>query len=349
MSGQIIEAEDLNVTNNLVSKYVRGVPQYLSALGSKSVNGTIDWVDRAIKKIVLNALVPGLQNFKGVHKVEVETIRLDFSQELYPLVTGIMRGYYTSPFGFSFTFLNCSMSAYILFNDTVVAEYTVINHKINQYHDDGYFTIGVNELYVNLTNKPGFSDFLAELFLEKNSKCVVKGVSTSMVSTKVGNLTIIDFPFENEILLNGTSGFQDPPIKVDNLNLLGGNGDSAYIGLDLHIFNPSSAELTVGMVNMSMLYKDIILGRGSIPKLNLDYDWNKYNVTGVYTQTDENKQYGREFLSLFLQGKETNVSFTGHMNSTDIDVLKKAMSLLVVNATLPGMKLKLISFVHLIL
>lgn len=349
MSGQIIEAEDLDVTNKLVSNYIKGIPQYMSARGSRSVNGTIKWVDKAIKKIILNALVPGLKDFKGVHEVEVETMNLDFSQKRYPIATGVMRGYYKSPFGFSFTFLNCSMTANILYNDIVIAEYEIINHEIKQYHDKGYFTIGVNELYVTITNKSIFSDFLAELFLKEESRCVIKGVSTSMVSTKVGNLTIIELPFENEVVLNGTNGFNDPPIKVDNLKLLGGSGDRALIGLDLYIFNPSSAELSAGTVNMSMLYKDTILGYGSIPSLQLNYDWNMYDVLGIYQQTEENKLFGREFLSLFLQGKETNVTFRGHTNSTDIDVLKKAMSLLVVNATIPGMNVKLISYAHLIL
>lgn len=346
MEGQIIPAVNTTVTSEVVSNFVKGISQEADAKGVRSGDDSIPWLTQAIQRINLHALIIGLQDFNPITDIGVEELTLDFDGREIPVAMGSMRGYYTNPFGFSFQFVNCTISV-TLNDEKEFGHVLVVNLPITQY--EGSFTVEFNSTDVVVLDKEIFSQFVATLFIRERAPCLLTGTATSVVDTTVGRLTVMELPFANLIYLNGTNRFLDPPVVITEMDLLGGNVGVVAITMNLNFFNPSSAQLIVGPLTMNLFYKDMYLGNGTLPDLSLFYGWNTYKVTGYYIQTPENTDYGRELFSLFLQGKDISVSFAGDENSTENELLKKAMSLFSANATIPGMPDPLISYAHLIL
>jgi len=203
------------------------------------------------------------------------------------------------------------------------------------------------------------------------------------MKTAVGDISLQTMPFDSVIPLNGPlnvavtvlhfnssailTGLQQFAcsgcVQVLHTDLIGGPlPDTAILNLTMSIFNPSSANLVLGRVQMLLDYNQVVIGNGTIANTTLNRGPNVYPVVAYFTVTPQNKAQAIGFLSTFLKGAHfrptlcsppsltlwgllggsLNVTLLGFEGGTDVIYAKKAFAHLRSPTVVPGFKDKLI-------
>lgn len=340
----VLLPQNLQKTSYFFVDYLTGVDSFVSVSAISQEN--IEWLNDAVSSLAIQVLVPGRINFEIVSQMNVLDLFMNFNNK-YPIANGTIQAFYNPPFSFRFRLIETSMKIIMSFENLSIAHMQLPLTHIEHDFEHRSFQVSTQNLAVLPTNETQFSNLMGHLFSLKQITAGLSGFCMVTLESNMGVMDLKNIPFSNQIFLNGTFQFKDPPVSIKDLNLIGGIPGFAFITLQLNISNPASAGLAIGNLLTNLVFKNTIIGNGTIENMILKKGLNTYKVQAVFIQNEKNYLVGREFLSLFVQGLPLNVSLKGNQWSTNISILRNALSLLDAPAIIPGFTEKLIQFAQL--
>lgn len=159
-----------------------------------------------------------------------------------------------------------------------------------------------NQYFVGI-NQASFSAFLAKLADTSGATFGLKGTTSVIAETPIGNPTITGIPFSIMTSFGGLNSFGHTGI-LSNVQV--NNPTANYIGINLFVtlFNPSNLTLFTKQVSLPGYYKSALAGRAVIPELDL-VPGNNTVATMFQLQIHDNSSTVQEMLSLYLQPKDS--------------------------------------------
>jgi LEA14-like dessication related protein len=189
-----------------------------------------------------------------------------------------------------------------------------------------------------VTNFTAFEDTVNALVQETELSVGFFGITSSVVSSAMGNLTLSGIPFFTDVLIPGMNNFLDPPIRLDAVDVSNGWENVLGLNLTLGIYAPSFASMAAPLLPVLVQYNQVVIGNASTSPLQLQGDvWNEeVSVTYLNDVNEETSGAITEFLSAYMGGQNVTITITGNPDAMPIQVLKKAISNFKTVCTAPG-------------
>jgi hypothetical protein len=209
------------------------------------------------------------------------------------------------------------------------------------------FALPPSPLVVKEDMHEEFNKFLAGLVIQEEDTFSLVGKSNATVETPMGNITLIDVPFNSLVTMKAlTYNTQQP--SVSEVQVVGGTKEHIIINLVVSLTNPSS--LTIGVGNVTLMVAESttgqFLGNLVIQNLTLSPTFNEPMRVPAQLSFHPNDTLVRDQLtSRYIAGETSLLHLTGSpILSTPIPELQRALSLISLNCSVPGLTLPPVLF-----
>jgi hypothetical protein len=358
MFGTLLPAPSaLNATSTFVTNYLTGVDQAVKVTGTQADGSLVQWLQKTIRNMTMSTTLKGIQNNQLITNTTIISLGMQFPKgsDQYVGAAHITIMLHL-PDNLRAMSINVelveSMSVTLNWRGKDFASMDIRNVPVKSYDPQ------TRQVEVEFTGAPlvvldagAFSDFVGELLVAKSiDNITVTGAATTQISTAMGKLIIGPAAVHNEgISIVGMNGFQDPPLKIEKLDIVGGHGGRSEDGgilnmlLNYEIYNPSpiTTHLLDGKLDLDMYYKGFKLGTCHHENFLLVPGWNvmsNVTVTWQPKDVDSAKEALSQYLSYPTMQVATPISIHGTTESTDVAVLKPAFAKLSSATKLYGIK-----------
>nr|CAG8533849.1 8518_t:CDS:2 [Entrophospora candida] len=351
LNGRLIPqntTDSLAAVSDLFSKFIAGQNATTDVVAKlvKPDNNTepVSWLQSAFLGTRLSVVLAGPQNLSVITGVTINTLDLDFLTDnpYIPMAASpSLTASFSIPFGFPLSMKKISQDITMFDGATNLA-------KLSTPYTDasGNTTTGIikssfapTPFQVTSGSENAFDDFSKKLTTDPKVDLVMKGVANSIASTPVGDVEIKGIKFSVNSSLDGLQGLKTKAALVNSLKVVGGTTDMMLIDLSVTLFNPSNVKINMGDINFDLYFKEKQLGKVLMKNYVLDRGENTGNVVAQFApKTDDALKVGRDLLNNFMAGKPNDLGIQGTLESTTISSLKKALSSLELETSMPGLK-----------
>jgi len=152
-------------------------------------------------------------------------------------------------------------------------------------------------------------------------------------------LTIDGMKFADSIPLKGMNGLKGVPIGIQSVTVRGGTAQAMQIDIGVSMPNPSNVGITVGRVQYDAFFQKQKIGTVIIPNMVMNPGANTISSTMYFSpQSGAARAAGRQLMSGYLGGRSALVGMQGSPATvTDIVSLKRALSAIQIQTTMPGL------------
>ncbi|GAA5969858.1 hypothetical protein JCM21900_004182 [Sporobolomyces salmonicolor] len=260
------------------------------------------------------------------------------------------------PFGFSLDIVRLMNEFGIVDNRTVVASlvspYGNSNTTITS-RNAGY-TVGDITLDLPLAplqigptyeNHLAFDQFTYDLTTTNGSAFVLVGNTSAVTDTPLGQVSLSNIGFTVPAGLVGLDSLTKDPTLIQSVDVLGGTTDAIILNITVGLTNPSNLDLEVGNVTFQLFKEKDFLGTTVLPDLHLTTGYQEHAAVGYFQAN--NNQGSLDTLTAFVSGNNTDLQISGFNGSTAVESLTQAFMAIHLNATLPGLSTKLLTYANL--
>ncbi|KAF9108772.1 hypothetical protein BGX29_007062 [Mortierella sp. GBA35] len=182
-----------------------------------------------------------------------------------------------------------------------------------------------------------FNAFLADLTMQQEGTFSVVGKSNATAETPMDLVTLTDIPFNSPVTMKALN-FNAQQTTVSSVVVAGGTSEHVIINLVVALTNPST--LTVAIGNIMLIVFDSntnqFLGDLVIQNLTLVLG-GPLQVPAQFLFHPFDPQVRDQFLSRFVAGDTFPLHVTGSPTSTPFPELQKALSLVSLGCSVPGL------------
>lgn len=365
--GRLLPYENDNAAlqklGTLFSAYLNGdtIPVQARGLSIDLPGGeNIAWLTAGISALTLNVpLKSPTGRIAPITGITIQELSLQFdpSQPYAPQAnSSAVSATFGLPFGFSLNIVRLQNDFGIVDNRTIVASlstpYGSSNTTITS-RNAGY-TLGDITLDLPkapLTIGPAYTDHLAfdqftyDLTTTNGSRFLLVGNTSAVTDTPLGQVALTDIGFTVPAGLIGLESLKTYPTIIESVDVLGGTPDAILLNISVGLTNPSNLDLQVGNVTFQLFNGDSFLGTTVLPDLHLTTGFQTRPSVGYFQAN--NNQGSLDTLTAFVTGNDTQLQISGFNGSTATESLTQAFMALHLNATLPGLKTKLLNYANL--
>ncbi|BGP22157.1 pre-rRNA processing protein [Rhodotorula toruloides] len=365
--GRLLPYENDNAAlqklGTLFSAYLNGdtIPVQARGLSIDLPGGqNIAWLTAGISALTLNVpLKSPTGRIAPITGITIQELSLQFdpSQPYAPQAnSSAVSATFGLPFGFSLNIVRLQNDFGIVDNRTIVASlstpYGSSNTTITS-RNAGY-TLGDISLDLPkapLTIGPTYDDHLAfdqftyDLTTTNGSRFLLVGNTSAVTDTPLGQVALTDIGFTVPAGLIGLESLKTYPTIIESVDVLGGTPDAILLNISVGLTNPSNLDLQVGNVTFQLFNGDSFLGTTVLPDLHLTTGFQTRPSVGYFQAN--NNQGSLDTLTAFVTGNDTQLQISGFNGSTATESLTQAFMALHLNATLPGLKTKLLNYANL--
>ncbi|CAO3627231.1 unnamed protein product [Cunninghamella blakesleeana] len=347
---------DLEKVGIMFSTYVSGGAAKTSATGvSAAPDGQtqINWLTEAFKSVQLNVALSNQGGpLKIINAVSMGYLDLKFdaNNAYSPLVSAPnVVADYKIPFGVSIDIVQATQNITMFTNSTGNFSQLIVpwtNTKSDQ--AAGKLQFAINQ--ANLAALPGkneaFDGYTYDLTASDLYTFGVNGLATTKAKTSIGEITLGGVMFEVPTSLHGLQFLNSTPTNINSVDMTGGTKEALQLDIGVTMGNPSDFSMSVGDVVFNMFAGSTQVGTVTLNNLTLQRGDN--NVIAKANFDPKSSQDGQTMLSTFVMGKNSSASIGGFEKSTAIASLVKALSVIKIDTTLPGLKAPLIQYGNLV-
>ncbi|KAI8144812.1 hypothetical protein BJV82DRAFT_512749 [Fennellomyces sp. T-0311] len=331
---------------NTSTVYVRGSP---FGPDGRAARNTPEWLRKALESLTLQVPFPGTQQTDLIQSLEMTHIKIDFSNNGNPLISGDIDAFLKMPnemqFDINVTEIDPKVFLYLEANSSSPFGRLTSNRPCPAQ------TIPAKDKMIQVSSRlnrapfevlPGkdkeFQKFLDRIFHGRRGTVYIKGTADAQVKSAFGELTVRDLEFKGQIDTKGMQGMKNPPPRVTSIALKRGYPDALHIVNDLVIENPSDVLVNLGQVTLMLLYKDEAIGEVTVPELKLLPEANNtMAIEGRLIKKADNARMV-DFIGSYISGDEadTQLRISGrHPDATQSPLLKTVIQSLVFDVTPP--------------
>ena len=308
-------------------------------------------MDLTISGLSMRSHLDGIETHL-IRRIEVLNFGIDFDpivvNKVY--VTGTFQVGFGLPSNILMTFkvLTTTISLVVRFVDGAhIGQMNLHDMPVehNQTTNEILMTFDKQELHV--LNDAAFEQFAANLLQKSNVSVMIEGLTTAVVQTRIGNLTLSDIPMQDTIYLTGFDQFDNGHLHIGQIDLVGARSlTQLVLRVKTIITNPS----VVNIIEAGRFTLDLCdhsnstsLGSVNIDPFHLDPKENEtiIDAQGLLTITRENNATARQFVSRMVSGIDSEVELRGtsvdNSTGTSVPLLALAVAGLNIHATVPGL------------
>ncbi|KAL9935874.1 hypothetical protein V8E36_005451 [Tilletia maclaganii] len=366
LDGRLVPYTDnataLKQLSTLFTAYLNNeiIPASAKGVSTTTASGeTISWLSRGIKALDIKVPIQAPEPINPIQGINIDYLSLIYNQSepWRPEVSSNSLGATLAlPFGFSIDVVSVSNSIDLVFNNgtlgTIRGAFSNSSTKLTQVSagqtvGELNLTLPLSPLELADQSEAGHAAFV--LFQNAftygdGTGFDLNGQASAVANTPLGQVLLDGIKFKVPSGLRGLEGLTKYPTVISSVDVMNGTADALELQVETTIINPSNLNLTVGNTKF-LLYNEVMLGNVTLPNLNLKLGTN--NVTAT-SQFDPNRApQGKDTLNRFISGQPTTLNITGFDESSDIISLAPSIAGLKLNATLPGLQAKLISYANL--
>ncbi|KAI9282700.1 hypothetical protein BY458DRAFT_497052 [Sporodiniella umbellata] len=296
-----------------LSRYLHGDSNLVHVRGSfygpdpNLPSDTPMWLRQALEALTISVPFPGVNETDLIQTMALANIKIDFSSQQQPLISADATAILKQPKEFNLA-LNVNQidpRVYIYLHRHSPSPFAFVRPNTPcpaQTEPSGHHQITVRSKLVKAPFKvlPGgqkdFQEFLRRVFYEKRGELYMHGTSDAQVESALGLVTVRDLDFDGPIEIEGMAGLGRP--EVTSLSLVQGSPHALEISTALRLFNPSSADVHLGALQMALLFNGNRIGYTSIPSFALAA--NQSNLIQATAWLDANNPHGVAFISHYI-------------------------------------------------
>lgn len=347
-------ASDLVKVGKLFTAYLNGdaAPVIARGISTTQADGNkISWLSEGITALVLQVPLKAPNAINAIQAIEIGYLNLTFTDETAwaPMAeTDDLQAKLSLPFGFGMTVTNISNSFSIVQNGISVA---ALSSPLSPATSDIQTvsssltrgTIGITlassplQIPANAHNQ--FASFNADLTQNQESTFRLVGQAKTIAQLPIGTITLDPIKFNVTSTLPGLRGLNGYT-WIDGVDVMGGTTDHLTLAINVTINNPSALNLQAGDTTLQLYSGGSLLGTALMPALHLVRGNNTIFASSQFRANDSPE--GLDTLTKFLAGEDTVMSIRGYDGSTTIQSLLPAFKSMNIDASLPGLKAKLL-------
>ncbi|KGG52014.1 hypothetical protein DI09_226p10, partial [Mitosporidium daphniae] len=145
------------------------------------------------------------------------------------------------------------------------------------------------------------------------------------------------------LFIEGLNGFSDQQILF--FDLPSESADGVVVNVKTRLINSSPIVMSAGTAGFKMYYKDVLIGKVTLPNLNLVRGENEWFISGYLFELAPNEmEIVNGFFNDFIKGKDSSVKVVGDYlyssldNHTEISWLRNCFNNLAMSLKMPGIK-----------
>ncbi|KAK0556496.1 hypothetical protein OC844_005834 [Tilletia horrida] len=366
VDGRLIPHNDnqtaLGQLGKLFTAYLNNevVPAEAHGVSTTMANGeTISWLSRGIKALNIKVPIQAPQAINPIQGIDINYLGLVYnktepwSPEVF---SNALKAQIALPFGFSLDIVETSNTITLQYNNNTIG--TIAGATSNSSTKLDLISAGQTAGTIDIT-LPISKLQLANDSVQAEQQLVIfqdaftysdgtgfdlQGTSSALTNTPIGQVLLDGIKFQVPSGLRGLDGLTKYPTVISSVDVINGTTEGLELSVQTSIINPSNLNLSVGDTSFQ-LWREVLLGTVTLPNLNLQIGPN--NLTARSMLDPNRAEQGKDLLNRFISGQATSLNITGFDNSSDIISLAPTLKGLHLNATLPGLQDKLISYANL--
>ncbi|CAO1623850.1 unnamed protein product [Parajaminaea phylloscopi] len=303
----------------LFSEFLAGVNQTLQLRGVSVVttangNQPVSWLTNAFKRFQTDAILPG-HIYQIIYAITLSDLTASIlGPNPYVIQGGTNQtiAIFANPFHFSLHPLRAAPQITLTYQGADTAQINLKDAPVtagtSTSPDDKEQLILTfkNQDIVSLNNGQ-FQAFFAKLTDTDRADFGLKGNTSVLAETHVGNIPITGIPFNVTSSLAGINSFNH---QLATQNLLVASGQPQYIAINLDAIlqNPSNLTVFTNDVSLPVVYKNVYVGRAVIPKLGLIPGTNNVSTVFQYMPDNPADATAEDLLRSYLQPVENTES-----------------------------------------
>eukprot|EP00002_Diphylleia_rotans_P003357 TRINITY_DN1229_c0_g1_i5.p1 TRINITY_DN1229_c0_g1~~TRINITY_DN1229_c0_g1_i5.p1 ORF type:complete len:1091 (-),score=250.98 TRINITY_DN1229_c0_g1_i5:266-3538(-) len=349
MRGYILPDEkDLDLLSEFVSLYLGGVNTTVGVVGlDTSIGGvSISWLSDLVTQLELDSNLAGL-DIELISSIDVNYMDVNFPSGVNPLSAASVVAGFDCPFDFPLFVYSVMMQVDLLDDQQQAIGYLDVPPQDSSSDQiEGEIYLSYENIPIQVKSEKAFSDLVSDILLTDGTSICMRGSSDSQVQSAMGNFTIANITIDIcDVRLQGMNGLQGQ-IAITTLRVVAGpSKDSLNILIDLTINNQATLSASLGSVVFLLYYQGVNLGYSLIDDLVLGLGINPLSASAVFNMPNDPTQkiVAQDFLTKYLEGKQTVVELRGYEGSTNIPYLLPAMTQFATSAPVPGSTTPLIN------
>ncbi|PWN99180.1 hypothetical protein FA09DRAFT_329114 [Tilletiopsis washingtonensis] len=312
----------------------------------------LSWLDCALASFSLSATLQQ-EPLRLVDGVDVGKLDASFPANGPPVITATdILIDYSLPYPIELRPVTTSADVEVIFDDVVVGRAKTREGVISDEHarsDDGgakgTFTLGLERFELHTHDEAMMADLVSHVFDAGDSgttRISLRGTAHVRVATTLGELPVtVDLGRAHRIRVAGLNSLRESPLQYSNFQVVDANPEYLRVTFSLFLNNPSTSmhiRLPDTGLSMGVYLRDTFVGRALIASGSFDMPGGPVAIHGVefrYSPAREDRV--RDLPSNLLSGRNTVLQVRGDDESTELPVLRDALSRIRMEFTLKPM------------
>lgn len=283
LKSQVGNDQGLANVGILFSQFLAGQNSTLTVRGveviSPASNGQpVKWLTAGFKRFSTDVILPG-HIYQIIYSITLSdlTVTVTNPADSYtiPASNNQTLATFSNPFGFGLTPLQAGPAIVLTYQGVDTASIDLPLAPVKAGTSRGPTDIQPLELsfrdqLIRAISRPSFQAFFAKLADTDSATFGLKGTTSVVAGTQIGNPTITGIPFNVTSMLSGINSFNRMAIVSD---VAVDDPTNDYIGIHLitTLENPSNLTLYTNQLSLPTLYttRNVVIGRATIPALSL--------------------------------------------------------------------------------
>ncbi|KFH67912.1 hypothetical protein MVEG_06643 [Podila verticillata NRRL 6337] len=336
---------DLDNVSVLMSNFLAGKVTMTSAKGvSVKPDGVnaVSWLSSGLLALTLNVPLQSPVPLNVIRDIKINDMGMIFNQGT-PFVptasSNLVTAGFKLPFNITVGMQNVSNTMSIVYKGKTLGDIDAAVWSPAQSNIAAgliVFSLPPSPLAVKEDAKEDFQQFVADLTVMDEQTFAVTGLASAISTTPVGVVKLTGIPFNSNVTMKGLN-FNAINAAVTDVVVSGGTAEMITMNQSVALPNPSMLSVTGGSVLLTVYDEitDQYLGELSIPNLKVVPGANPTPTQFLFHPKNETLR--DEFLSLYLTGAVFPLKVVGSEDSTQVVELKKAMSLVKISSSAPGL------------
>lgn len=352
----------LEILGELFTNYINSVVSMVEARGVSTIQAdgsTVSWLSTGITALTVQIPFVPPERIAPIKGITINYISLVYGTETPynpVLFSNALQGTLVLPFGFSLSVLDLATQLNIFSNNALVGSVygdygnSTTNITVrNQGTTAGNISLTLPPAQLILPNstdaaKKQLVQFQNQFTYSEEAGFVTEGAAKAITDTPIGRILLNGIKFNVSTGLAGLSGLTKYPTIINSVDVTGGAPDAVSLVVGTTVVNPSNLNLSTGDATFQLI-NQVPLGNVTLPALVLTPGRNDIAATSFFDPNRDPK--GLETLNRFISGVDTRLNISGFDFSSAVASLEPTLAGIRLNATLPGLKQKLVQAANL--
>lgn len=354
---------ELNLLGEMFTGYINGdtLPTRAAGVSATQLNGDkVAWLSEGISALDIAVPLKAPEPINPIKGIVIDYLSLAYTPETAyqpTIFSNSLSAGIGLPFGFSLDIVSTANTITIVSDGAPVG--TIEGAFSNSSTTLNLISAGQTAGTLNLTLPPSplvlpnntqdarreLEQFQKAFALTNGSTFALQGAAKAVTEMPLGKVLLDGIKFDVVSGIKGLEGLTKYPTLINTIDVTGGTQEALTLAISTTLVNPSNLNLSIGDSTFQLVKGDAVLGTTTLPNLDLMIGRNDVDATALFHPNTDPQGY--ETLNRFVSGLDTVLDINGFDGSSNIASLIPALEPIRLNATLPGLKQKLVQMANL--